>query len=128
MKLLLILCVSVVSAASFISQQLPLVEDIPDIQQGNGILHPQTRHALLDLHRNLVEIESITNNELDVGTWLASHLRTRNMTVELQEVESKRYNVLAYPGEKRATGILITSHIDTVIGFLLLISISALLT
>ncbi|KAF2785910.1 Zn-dependent exopeptidase [Melanomma pulvis-pyrius CBS 109.77] len=68
---------------------------------------------LLYLHRKLVEIESITQNEKDVGQWLASYLRDRNFTVELQEVAPKRYNLLAY-GKKRETTLLLTSHIDTV--------------
>jgi acetylornithine deacetylase len=65
------------------------------------------------LHRKLVEQESITGNEEGVGKWLASYLKEKNFTVELQEVSSKRYNVLAY-GKKRETTILVTSHIDTV--------------
>jgi len=114
MKFLLLIYILGVSTASFISEQRPLVDEPPDDQPQNGALHPKTRDALLDLHRSLVEIESITDNEHDIGSWLASYLRTRNLTVELQEVESKRYNVLAYRGQKRATDILITSHIDTV--------------
>jgi acetylornithine deacetylase len=103
-----------VSGASLIPKQLPLVPISSRIDQHHGILYPNTRNALLDLHRNLIELESITGNEKDVGKWLASYLKAYNFTVELQEVESKRYNVLAYPGSKRETEILITSHIDTV--------------
>lgn len=100
--------------ASFDPYQLPLELQSSSINEHDGILHPNTRNALLDLHRKLVEFESITGNEEDVGKWLASFLKAQNLTVELQEVESKRYNVLAYPGEKRETEILVTSHIDTV--------------
>jgi acetylornithine deacetylase len=68
---------------------------------------------LLYLHRKLVEAESITENEGDVGAWLASYLRKQDYTVEKQIVTKGRYNLLAYPS-KRDTTILLTSHIDTV--------------
>jgi acetylornithine deacetylase len=77
------------------------------------LLPKSTSEDLLRLHRKLVEIESISSNEYDVGQWLASYLRDRKWTVELQEVSEKRYNLLAY-GKKRETTILLTSHIDTV--------------
>ncbi|KAF2185078.1 Zn-dependent exopeptidase [Zopfia rhizophila CBS 207.26] len=68
---------------------------------------------LLSLHRKLVEHESITGNEEGVGKWLTSYLESKKFTVKLQEVTSKRYNLLAY-GSKKKTSILVTSHIDTV--------------
>jgi acetylornithine deacetylase len=68
---------------------------------------------LLYLHRKLIEIESITENEADVGAWLTTYLRKQNYTVEKQSVSKGRYNLLAYPS-KRDTTILLTSHIDTV--------------
>jgi acetylornithine deacetylase len=75
---------------------------------------PESQTAeLLHLHRKLVEASSITGNEYDVGNWLASYLRDKDWTVELQEVSHKRYNVYAF-GKKRATTILLSSHIDTV--------------
>lgn len=77
------------------------------------LLPESTSSELLYLHRKLIEIESITENENDVGKWLASYLRDKNFTVELQEVSEKRYNLLAY-GNKRETTILLSSHIDTV--------------
>ncbi|GAM83438.1 hypothetical protein ANO11243_014260 [Dothideomycetidae sp. 11243] len=71
-------------------------------------------HDLIGLHKNLTEIESISGNELKVGKWLASSLKDQGYTVELQEVEKDRYNVLAWPGDTRNARLLITSHIDTV--------------
>lgn len=69
---------------------------------------------LLSLHRQLVEIESISGFEADVAKWLASYLKSKNFTVETQRVGHKRWNLLAYPGEERYTPVLVTSHIDTV--------------
>ncbi|KAJ4370475.1 hypothetical protein N0V83_004995 [Neocucurbitaria cava] len=76
-------------------------------------LDPATSDELLHLHRKLVEVESITSNEEDVGKWLSKYLRRHDWTVETQEVSKTRYNLLAY-GKKRETTILLTSHIDTV--------------
>jgi len=82
------------------------------------------------LHKNLVNIESISGNEHDIGVFLESYLKDHNFTVEKQFigpesiglhnaearsiVEHRRFNLLAYPGSKRQTRILLTSHIDTV--------------
>ncbi|KZM23238.1 Acetylornithine deacetylase [Ascochyta rabiei] len=76
-------------------------------------LDSSTSKELLALHKKLVKIESISDNELEVGTWLASYLEDNGFTVEKQEVAKDRYNLLAY-GSKRDTTILLSSHIDTV--------------
>jgi acetylornithine deacetylase len=79
--------------------------------------NPSTKSStneLLSLHKKLIETESITGNEKDVGTWLASYLESAGLTVEKQEVARDRYNIFAYPGKERKTKILVTSHIDTV--------------
>jgi hypothetical protein len=73
-----------------------------------------TLKELLYLHRHLIEIESITENEYEVGKWLASYLESKNFTVEMQEVSPKRFNLLAYTGKTSKTPILVSSHIDTV--------------
>ena len=70
--------------------------------------------AVVALHKQLIEIESITGNEKDVGEWLASYLESNGLTVEKQEVAKNRYNIFAYPGKERRTKVLVTSHIDTV--------------
>jgi acetylornithine deacetylase len=77
------------------------------------LLTASESQALLSLHRHLIETESITGNEKNVGDWLTTYLRSHNWTVERQEVSPDRYNLLAY-GTKRETTILLTSHIDVV--------------
>ena len=79
------------------------------------------KSQLFSLHRELVNIESISNNEHNVGVLLESYLKDHNYTVERQYldfIQSKeknaRFNLLAYPGSKRQTPVLLTSHIDTV--------------
>lgn len=84
---------------------------------------------LLSFHRNLVEIESISGNEHDVGIFVAQFLEARNFTVVKQEVpplnkndastNKVRYNVYAYPSSLNSRpSILLTSHIDTVPPFI----------
>jgi acetylornithine deacetylase len=78
-----------------------------------------------------VSLESISDHEHSIGKWLATYLSAHNFSVEMQRVGSddggsdsggsskrKRYNVLAHPPHKRSTGILLTSHIDTVPPFI----------
>lgn len=86
------------------------------------------KSALYSLHRNLVNIQSVSGNEHEVGAFLESYLKDHNHTVERQYVKSepaaswhplskkddRRFNILAYPGSKRSTRILLSSHIDTV--------------
>ncbi|KAJ5208200.1 Peptidase M20 [Penicillium cf. viridicatum] len=78
---------------------------------------------LLSLHRDLVEIESISGNEHDVGLFVAQFLEARNFTVVKQEVPpvkgqentKTRYNIFAIPKSyTQPPSILLTSHIDTV--------------
>ncbi|TGO89162.1 hypothetical protein BPOR_0122g00100 [Botrytis porri] len=101
-----------VNAAQSFDSQTPIIDE-----SSSGSL------SLLELHKSLVEIGSITGNEHDVGAFLISYLKEQNLTVEIQDVElvesssssgKKRQNVLAYIGDKRQTRTLVTSHIDTV--------------
>lgn len=78
-----------------------------------------SKYSLLRLHRNLVEHQSISSNELEVGQWLGSYLKKAGLTVELQRVDGpERYNVYAYLGSQRNTSVVVTSHIDTVPPFI----------
>lgn len=70
--------------------------------------------ALLRLHRDLVEIPSVTGSEHNISHYFGSYLRGRGFNVELQPVLDGRENILAYLGQRRQTRILVTSHIDTV--------------
>ena len=84
------------------------------------ILDSSSSTPLLKLHKALIDIESISGNEQEVGQYLISYLEKRNFTVETQDVEAAtfskgpRRNVFAFKGKKRKTRTLVTSHIDTV--------------
>ncbi|KAF2141702.1 uncharacterized protein K452DRAFT_271375 [Aplosporella prunicola CBS 121167] len=102
----------------------------PSALTGNDHILPiETLHELLTLHRELVKIESISGNEYRVGWWLVSYLKENGFNVEVQYVgeaeqgenehmiggqAQKRFNVFAWPGEKKFTKVLVSSHIDTV--------------
>ncbi len=100
---------------------------------GHGKLHgaiadkqhaPSYRKALLDLHRNLVTIPSISGAELDVAQWLVDYLISRDFRADIQFVAprdgtpdgAQRFNVLAWPGqyENPRPRVLVSSHIDVV--------------
>jgi acetylornithine deacetylase len=103
----------------------PLPKDLSDVIAAS---------PLLQLHRALCEVESISNNEKAVGELLVSYLETHNFTVTTQEVpqpasskiEKPRYNIFAIPVAAsedlnvRRSGprVILTSHIDTVPPFL----------
>ena len=70
---------------------------------------------VIELTRALVDIESITNNEREVGEYLLAHLadlagRTGG-TAERMDVEPGRFNVFACWGEPFVT---LTTHMDVV--------------
>jgi len=105
------------------NQQVPL--NAPTLNT-----HIKRLTPLLSLHRDLVEIESISGNEHDVGEYLVKYLEARNFTVQTQRLEplksneqqplhktvadSSRFNVLAYKGSSPKSRVLVSSHIDTV--------------
>ena len=77
---------------------------------------------LLSFHRDIVQIESITDNEYNVGEFISHFLEARDFTVVKQVVpsaaSSNRFNVYAYPSNNPDPQILLTSHIDTVPPFI----------
>ncbi|KAJ5257254.1 carboxypeptidase [Penicillium angulare] len=88
----------------------------------------------LSFHRDMIEIESISGNEHDIGIFVAEFLESKNFTVVKQEVPpvkrqqgndddspapKTRYNIYAYPASlSEQPSILLTSHIDTVPPFI----------
>jgi len=68
-----------------------------------GSLKPQQSPELFALHKDLIEIPSVTGSEHDVGVFLERYLSERNYTVEriLVAEGSERANMYAYIGEDR---------------------------
>ena len=76
--------------------------------------------GLYDLHEKLVDIPSISKEEVQCAEFVNEYLTSLGYHVEKIPVEngSSRYNVFAYPTELQEQGVwpevLITSHLDTV--------------
>ncbi|HEV7889975.1 MAG TPA: M20/M25/M40 family metallo-hydrolase [Pyrinomonadaceae bacterium] len=71
---------------------------------------------LFEFTRRLIDISSVSGEELEVGRFLASHLEGLGYRVELQEVESGRANVLANTGGRAR--VVLSTHMDTVPPFI----------
>lgn len=69
---------------------------------------------VLQLHKSLCEIPSITQHEHEVGLFLADYLKKNNYTVERLPIEpgSSRENIFAYLGSNRSSRVMVTSHIE----------------
>lgn len=111
---LVINCVLAFSVGGFLDDYNQLVlenklvfENLEDFKVGEL--------SLLELHKSLVEVPSVSNDELDVSQFLKKYLEDANLTVEVQEVKgSNGKNIYAYMGNTRDAKVLVTSHIDTV--------------
>ena len=64
------------------------------------------------LTRELIDIPSVTGDELHVGTALAELLKGLGYQVDLQEVENDRKNVIATTAAQ--TKVVLSTHMDTV--------------
>ena len=71
--------------------------------------------ALYSLIRELIDIPSVTGDELVIAQFLEGELVRRGFTVRLQEVEPERFNVFAHSVE--SVGVVLCTHLDTVAPF-----------
>ena len=71
---------------------------------------------LFELTRTLIDIPSVSGEELEVGRFLASYLEGLGYAVELQEVEPGRANVLATLSPRAR--VVLSTHMDTVPPFI----------
>ena len=72
--------------------------------------------SLFDLTRQLIDIPSLTGDEADVGTFLATYLEDAGYRVEAQTVEPTRFNILAT--SEQPPRIVFSTHMDTVPPFI----------
>jgi acetylornithine deacetylase len=63
------------------------------------------------LTRALVDIDSTTGREGEVGGWLADHLRGLGFSVTIQPVDDRRFNILATVGSPQ---VVYSTHFDCV--------------
>ena len=71
---------------------------------------------LFELTRRLIDIPSVSGEELEVGRFLASYLEGLGYRVETQEVGAGRANVLATTGARAR--VVLSTHMDTVPPFM----------
>ena len=71
---------------------------------------------LFELTRKLVDIPSITGDEMAVGQFLSNHLEGLGYRVERQEAAPNRFNVIATTGE--SPRVVFSTHMDTVPPFI----------
>jgi len=72
--------------------------------------------SVFELTRQLIDIPSVTGEELAVGEFLARHLEQLGYRVERQEVEPERFNVIATT--EAPPRIVFSTHMDTVPPFI----------
>ena len=131
-----------IAVISWLWLQVTAAAHSPQIELGSSnqaLIENKAKHLdkviaksrLLSLHRSLVEVESISGNELDVGHLVVSTLKAHDFTVTTQEVpdinnaSAKRWNIYAVPNVKKHAGskkssprVILSSHIDTVPPFI----------
>jgi acetylornithine deacetylase len=116
-------------------QQQPLVQfpaapprPVPNRNDADAYDAPSYRSKLLNFHKALVDIPSISGSEGHAAILLNNMLRSHGYTVDLQCLPNKptddndnqppRCNVLAWPGPNAnptlTDRVLVTSHIDVV--------------
>ena len=71
---------------------------------------------VFELTRQLIDIPSVTNDELAVGEFLARHLEELGYRVERQEVAPGRFNVIA--AMAAPPRVVFSTHMDTVPPFI----------
>jgi acetylornithine deacetylase len=82
-------------------------------------LTTEERDELFSLHEKIVNIPSISSNELECADYISDYLEELGYYVDKVPVgNTSTYNVFAYPTTLKDEGVwpevLITSHIDTV--------------
>ena len=69
-----------------------------------------------ELTRKLIDIPSVTGDELAIGQFLQTHLEGLGYRVEMQEVAADRFNVFATTGG--LPRVVLSTHMDTVPPFI----------
>jgi acetylornithine deacetylase len=73
---------------------------------------------VISFTRELVDIESITNNEARIGQFLCDRLSSLGYRVRRMQVKGDRFNVLALAPNHPDPSIVFSTHIDTVPPFI----------
>ena len=71
---------------------------------------------VFELTRKLIDVPSVTGDELAVGQFLSSYLEQLGFVVERQEAAPDRFNVIATTGAPPR--VVFSTHMDTVPPFI----------
>ena len=71
---------------------------------------------VFELTRELIDIPSVTGNELAVGEYLSKYLEGQGYRIEKQEIAADRFNVLATT--EASPRVVFSTHLDTVPPFI----------
>lgn len=101
---------------------LPAVaQESPGLSPRSSPSAPPYRDSLISLHKSLVDFNSTTGSEADVGEFLIDYLTAQGFIAERQTLPSSngsavRFNVVAWPASRQSNSskVVVTSHIDTV--------------
>jgi acetylornithine deacetylase len=107
-----------VNAAPQASQALSASSVTPS-PSASPSLTSEERDELFQLHEELVNIPSISSDEVECADYISEYLEELGYHVEKVPVaNTSTFNVFAYPSALKDEGVwpevLITSHIDTV--------------
>jgi acetylornithine deacetylase len=69
---------------------------------------------VVELTRSLVDIDSTTGREGEVGRWLANHLRQTGYAVIEQPVDTQRFNIIATADPAVTPTVVFSTHVDCV--------------
>ena len=77
------------------------------------------RDRLVTLHKQLIDIPSISKNETDIGDFLTSYLGEHGFATERQPIplSETRFNVITWPEGRQPNStskVMLTSHMDVV--------------
>lgn len=116
-----LLLASAVNAAPQASQPSASTSSVVASPSATGAtnLTTEEREELFTLHEELVNIPSISNEEVECAEYVSEYLEALGYYVDKVPVgNTSTFNIFAYPQELKDEGVwpevLITSHIDTV--------------
>lgn len=103
---------TVLGALHLLWRQVPRRAGSKTLRRYTTSSHSLAQNDLIALHKQLVEIESISGNEKPVGDWLAGNLQSQGYNVEKQYLpgDKSRFNVLAWPGDRRDASVMLSSR------------------
>ncbi|KAK5635330.1 hypothetical protein RRF57_011042 [Xylaria bambusicola] len=86
------------------------------VGKGDTMALKTDKTEVVELLKALMNIESTSEKELEIGQYLEKYIQSRGFTAERIAIApgSTRHNVYAYLGQERKARLLVTAHMDTV--------------